>query len=273
MSTGCTHPKVNFEPEMVFVEGGEFSMGCTEEQIPECISDEKPVVRIRLDDYWIGRFEVTNSQYAEFLSHKGNQVEGNESWYKIDKYSLIYEREDGSFESRVGFENYPVTNVSWYGSNAYTGWLSERTKRNYRLPTEAEWEYASRGGQKSRGFVFSGSDSPEEIAWFSDYAADSKTGWEFKMDKGTHPVGQRSPNELGLYDMSGNAAEWCFDLYENFYEGGKNPTGPKYGSLRVLRGGSWDNTASDCRVSARSYAQHVSRFSVSKGFRVVRDNR
>jgi len=270
---GCEDSQRSYEPEMVFVEGGEFMLGCTEEQIPNCISDEKPGVNVQLDDYWIGRYEITTIQFAKFLSERGNQEKGSEDWYKPDEYSLIDTSEIGKFKPRHGFENHPISNVSWYGAQAYTQWLSQKTRKNYRLPTEAEWEYAARGGQKSQGFIFSGSDILEEVAWYSDYAKNSGTGWKFKEDRGTHPVGQKIPNELGLYDMSGNVSELCFDFYDNHYEGGSNPKGPPYGSLKTQRGGSWDNNETDCRISARNYDQHVSRFPVSDGFRVVMDNR
>ncbi|QNL22799.1 SUMF1/EgtB/PvdO family nonheme iron enzyme [Hyphobacterium sp. CCMP332] len=260
------------EPELIFVDGGEFIMGCSTEQNQQCISDEKPSVRVRLYDFWIGKYEVTNAQYAEFLSQLGNQTEGGSEWYRFDQYSLIKKLEDGSFQPIKGFEDYPVTNTSWYGAKAFTVWLSQQNNKYYRLPTEAEWEYAARGGQKSLGYSFSGSNTPDEVGWISDFAAESKTGWKFKMDKGVHQVGQKKANELGIYDMSGNVSEWCEDFYQNFYEAGINPMGADKGSLRVLRGGSWDNKPADCRVSARNYAQHVSRFAVNKGFRVVMEN-
>lgn len=256
-------------PELVFVDGGEFYMGCTVEQNQQCVGDEKPAVHVSLFDFWIGKYEVTNTQYAEFLSHSGNQVEGDDQWYKTDQYSLINETGSDLFQPKKGFENYPVTNVSWYGAKAYTDWLSKQTNKYYRLPTEAEWEYAARGGQESNGYIFSGGNTPEEVAWNYLYAAESKTGWEFKDDVGAHPVGQKLPNELGIYDLSGNIKEWCEDIYNNVYAGGNNPAGPESGSLRVLRGGSWDNKDMDSRVSARSRAEHVNRFSVNKGFRVV----
>ena len=255
---------------MIYVKGGEFQMGCTEEQGSYCLSDEKPAVKVKLNDFLIGKYEVTNSQYAEFLNSEGNQLEAKENWYRMDKYSLI-KKSDEIFKPLEGFENHPVNNVSWYGAISYTKWLSKTTGENYRLPTEAEWEYAARGGLKNKGFVFSGSNTAEEVAWFSNFAANSKSGWGFKLDKGTLPVGQKLPNELGLYDMSGNLSEWCYDFYENYYTGGQNPKGPKYGSLRVLRGGSWDNKSSDCRVSKRNYASPTNRFAVNKGFRVLMD--
>ncbi len=269
---GYTQPSKITEPELIFVDGGEFLIGCTYGQNHPCISDEKPSVQVELYDFWIGMHEVTNAQYAEFLSQLGNQIEGDGDWYKVDQYSLIKKQEDGSFQPIKGFENYPVTNISWFGAKKYTEWLSKKTNKYYRLPTEAEWEYAARGGQKSEGYIFSGSNIAEEVGWISDFAAESKTGWNFKKDKGIHPVGQKKANELGIHDMSGNASEWCEDYYQNFYETGINPMGAEIGSLRVLRGGSYDNKPADGRVSARNYAQHVNRFAVNKGFRVVMEN-
>ncbi|MEM9835454.1 MAG: SUMF1/EgtB/PvdO family nonheme iron enzyme [Bacteroidota bacterium] len=257
------------DPEMVFVEGGIFQQGCTVEQNPNCISDEKPAVRVEIFDFWMGKYEVTNAQYAEFLTAVGNQTEGKAPWYAIDKYALITEMASGHYLPIVGYEQYPVTNVSWYGARAYTNWLSQRTNKRYRLPTEAEWEYAAKGGRKSHGFRYSGGDSLSTVAWSFEYAAGSNTGWGFRGDSGIRPVGRKKANELGIHDMSGNVKEWCLDIYTNRYTGGANPKGPKQGSLRVLRGGSWDNRGKDNRVTARNMANHVSNFSVNKGFRLV----
>ncbi|MDW3193675.1 MAG: SUMF1/EgtB/PvdO family nonheme iron enzyme [Cytophagales bacterium] len=258
-------------PEMVFVKGGAFQMGCSEEQIGQCVSDELPITQVTLFDYWMGKYEVTNSEYAAFLSSEGNQVEGGERWYKIDKYALIVATKDGTFKAKPGYERYPVSNVTWYGAQAYTKWLSLITNQNYRLPTEAEWEYAARAGQKSSSYVYSGSNTAEEVSYSFENADESKTGWGFKRDVGSHPVGSKSPNELGIFDMSGNVKEWCSDAYEYKLQGGVNPTGPVNGSYRILRGGSWDNKATAGRVSARSSAQLIGAFPVSKGFRVIMD--
>lgn len=258
-------------PEMVFVKGGYFKMGATKEQTSLSISDEFPISNIKLDDFWIGKYEVTNEEYAKFLSEQGNTVEGGSHWYVINKYALIYKTNDRLFAPKPGFEKYPVSNVSWYGAMAYCKWLSKKTGKKYRLPTESEWEYAARGGQLSKGFIYSGSNNAQDVAWSNEYASNSKTGWNFKKDKGIHPVGLKLPNELGIYDMSGNLSEWCFDFYQNKLIEGTNPKGAQYGSKKVLRGGSWDNGSESGRVSARNFSSLVSRFSVNKGFRVVHE--
>ncbi|OJJ14868.1 hypothetical protein BKI52_40645 [marine bacterium AO1-C] len=257
------------EPTMVFVKGGEFLMGCTKEQQGHCISDEKQSVLVELHDFWIGKYEVTNAQYAEFLSQVGNKKEGGAPWYLMNKYALIKKTAQGTYVVKKGLENHPVANVSWYGAKAYADWLSKQTNKNYKLPTEAEWEYAARGGQKSKGYIYSGSNTPQAVAWSYEYAANSKTGWKFKGDVGTHPIGQKTPNELGIHDMSGNLKEWCSSAYSQVLQAGINPTGPAMGSSRVLRGGSWDNENQDARVSARDHAFPVNRFAVNKGFRVA----
>lgn len=245
-------------------------MGCTEEQTAECKSDERPVAEVELGSFWIGKHEVTNEQFAAFLSAAGNQIEGGAPWYQLDEYSLLDENDDG-FRAREGFERFPVTNVTWYGARAYAAWLAAATGEDYRLPTEAEWEYAARGGTERQGTVYSGGNNLGEVGWCSALSADSGTGWAFKADKGVHAVGTKTPNELGIHDMSGNVSEWCADLYVNALTGGSDPRGPDYGSLRVMRGGSWDSSPDGCRLSARDYDRPVSRFAVNDGFRVARD--
>jgi len=155
--------------------------------------------------------------------------------------------------------------VSWYGASEYCRWLSERTGQNYRLPTEAEWEYAARGGQKAnpkRMFLYAGSDKIDEVAWYGD------------INGGTHPVAQKTPNALGLYDMSGNVWEWCSDWYGSDYyqtiaKGAKNPTGPAEGDYFVCRGGSWDSDPEVCRAPYRGRGDAYNRYN-SLGFRVAR---
>ena len=202
--------------EMVYVEGGTFDMGATTEQGSDAESDEKPVHSVTLDGYYIGKCEVTQELWEAVMG-------SNPSHFK-------------------GAQN-PVENVSWNDCQEFVSRLNSLTGRTFRLPTEAEWEYAARGGNKSLHYKYSGSDNIDEVAWYNNNSGSS-----------THAVGTKSPNELGIYDMSGNVWEWCSDWYGGYSAGAQtNPQGPSSGSYRVLRGGSWINYAGNCRVSIRSY--------------------
>ena len=217
---------------MVFVEGGTFQMGATEEQGADADSDEYPVHSVTLNDFYIGKYEVTEAQWTAVM---GN----NPSYYNGDI-------------------NFPVNEVSWDDIQEFIQKLNQLTGKTYRLPTEAEWEYAARGGKKSKGYKYAGSNTIEEVAWYSD-----------NSDSHTHPVGQMQPNELGLYDMSGNVMEWCQDWYghySDYYQ--PNPTGPGSGSSRVCRGGGWYFSAQGCRVSFRRN-DSPSYNDSSTGFRLV----
>ena len=201
--------------DMVYVEGGRFDMGATSEQGSDADSDEKPVHSVTLSDYYIGKCEVTQELWEAVMG-------SNPSWFK-------------------GAQN-PVESVDWYDCQEFVIRLNSLTGRTFRLPTEAEWEYAARGGNKSRHYKYSGSDNIDEVAWYDGNSGSS-----------THAVGTKSPNELGIYDMSGNVLEWCSDWYGSYSAGAQtNPQGPSSGSFRVLRGGSWYRSARDCRVSYRS---------------------
>ena len=146
---------------------------------------------------------------------------------------------------------YPMYYISWNDCQEFIKKLNQLTGINFRLPTEAEWEYAARGGNKSRGYKYSGSNTIGEVAWYRDNAYDGVG--KNSPDYGTHPVGTKSPNELGLYDMSGNVWEWCSDWYGEYSSSSQtNPTGPTSGFYRVLRGCSWNNSARNCRVSTRT---------------------
>ena len=146
--------------------------------------------------------------------------------------------------------NLPVELVSWnYIVNGFLPELNRLTGLTFRLPTEAEWEYAARGGNRSQGYKYSGSNTIDDVAWYGYYDNSKGTAINFS----TYPVGTKQANELGLYDMTGNVYEWCSDWYESYSSSSQtNPTGPATGSHRVLRGGSWDHSARSCRVSYRS---------------------
>ncbi len=250
---------------------------------------------VRLSNFSIGRYPVTVGEYRTFVeatdsNHPEWLREGSDYHYKTGKEDLY--RKLGTALTN---ENCPIVGVFWYQAIAYCNWLSEQhglptayeskgkqlifneKAGGYRLPTEAEWEYAARGGLQSRGFEYSGSNDLEEVGWYWKNSGDKGLSGDWsleKLDKNncrTHPVGKKKPNELGIYDMSGNVWEWCWDWYqEDYYKAipKENPIGPASGEYRVLRGGSWDDDSQDCRVAYRYYDHPTGRFHFF-GFRVV----
>ena len=207
----------NLVNNMVYVSGGTFTMGATSEQGSGAWDNEKPAHRVTLSSYYIGRYEVTQAEWKAVM---------------------------GSNPSNFKGDNLPVECVSWNDCQEFIRKLNTLTGKNFRLPTEAEWEFAARGGNNSSGYKYSGSGNIGSVAWYTE-----------NSNGKTHPVGQKSPNELGLYDMSGNVYEWCQDWYGSYPSYAQtNPTGPNSGSYRVCRGGSWDFNAGCCRVSLRIHS-------------------
>ena len=205
------------EFKMIKVEGGTFSMGATSEQGSHAEDDEKPVHSVTLSDYYIGETEVTQELWQAVMG-------SNPSWFKGDNQR-------------------PVERVSWNDCQKFIKKLNQLTGKEFRLPTEAEWEYAARGGKYSKDYVYkySGSKNADEVAWYSYNSRDE-----------THPVKTKKANKLGLYDMSGNVLEWCNDWYGDYHSNSQtNPTGPSQGEYRVLRGGSWNYGDRIVRVSNR----------------------
>jgi formylglycine-generating enzyme required for sulfatase activity len=228
--------------DMVLVSGGAFLMGGQDD---EARDEEKPVHEVALSDFSIGKYPVTQALWKAVMGQ-----DNNPSFFNSD--------------------HRPVEKVSWDDAQAFIKNLNEKTSRTapglvYRLPTEAEWEYAARGGQMNRGYKYAGSDDLKEVGWY----------WE-NSHRETKTVGLKYPNELGLYDMSGNVWEWCLDwyggskYYEECHEKGLvvNPVGPEEGSDRVLRGGGWLHFSRLCRVASRSDGWPDSRLNVF-GFRLV----
>ena len=230
--------------KMIWVEGGDFLMGCTSEQ-SDCDSDEQNVRRVTVDGFYIGMLEVTQSQWEKVV---GTSI--YQQWTKADI--------SGSPSRGVG-PDYPMYCVSWDEAMEFCRLLSNKTGRTYTLPTEAQWEYAARGGNKNEGAKYAGSNMIDAVAWYSENSGSS-----------THIVGSKRANALGIYDMSGNVWDWCKDWYANSYVSydTNNPVGPSSGSSRVVRGGSWDYTASFCRVANRNYISPGNR-DYNLGFRVV----
>lgn len=206
--------------KMIRVQGGSFKMGATPEQGYDSYKDEKPEHEVILDDYYIGETEVTQSLWNAVMGNNPSRWEG---------------------------DSLPVENVTWDDCRSFitrlNSMLHEHLPVGYKFcqPTEAQWEYAARGGNKSQGFKYAGSDNIDDVAW---YAANS--GGKI------HPVKTKSPNELRLYDMSGNIWEWCQDWYGKYSKSSRiNPSGPLSGANHVVRGGSWYDKARFCRVSYR----------------------
>jgi formylglycine-generating enzyme required for sulfatase activity len=202
-------------------------------------------------DFQIGETEITNAQYAIFMNSASVNSDGKHNGKKLinvsDRFVQV-EYKNGQWKSKAGFENYPMIFVTWYGADEYCRWAGGR------LPTEKEWEYAARGGQNSKGFLLSGSNNPNEVAWFVDNS---------KLE--THKAGMKKSNELGLYDMSGNVAEWCSDWY-SFTDNGIKKTSQ---TSKILRGGCWAFNSYRCRVYACDFNMPENS-NFNTGFRLVK---
>ncbi|MBN8680169.1 MAG: SUMF1/EgtB/PvdO family nonheme iron enzyme [Chitinophagales bacterium] len=282
---GCPLPPPNpthaIPAGMVLVKGGTFTMG---DEKGDGDSDEKPTHTVTIKDFYLGKYEVTNAEFIQFLNEKGNQTEGGVEWINLDgKWDderCRIMKSGSTFSVISGYENYPVIYVSWFGAVAYCNWLKQKKGGEYRLPTEAEWEYAAGNGNSHTKYSW-GNDDPsgKKGGNVSDLTAKAKySSWSaFESYRDgyvyTAPVGQFDPNSFGLYDMTGNVWEWCADWYDSEYyknSPAQNPQGPTSGSSRVLRGGSWSPTPEYCRVAyrCRNYPYHRN---YSVGFRVARD--
>ena len=210
---------------MVGVASGTFTMGATAEQGSDYYSNELPTHQVTLSDYWIGETEVTEALWTAVMG-------STPSYHKRG-------------------DNYPVENVSWDDCQTFITKLNSLTGETFRLPTEAEWEFAARGGTKSEGYKYSGSNTIGDVAWYTVNAYDVGSS---SPNYGKHPVATKAANELGIYDMNGNVWERCQDWYSSYSSAAQtNPTGPTTGTYRVFRGGSWNNNARFCRVSNRHY--------------------
>lgn len=217
--------------EMVKVEAGSFNMGATPE-MENPYDSEKPVHRVTLtNNYYIGKYEVTQALWQAVMG-------SNPSYFKGD--------------------DLPVEKVSWDDCQDFISKLNAMTGKRFRLPSEAEWEYAARGGNKNHGYQYSGSNILGDVAWYYGNSGPK-----------THAVGTKQPNELGIYDMTGNVWEWCQDWFGSYSSSPQtNPTGAASGSIRVCRGGSWNYSAGLCRTSYRANNSPDDRFSYL-GLRLV----
>lgn len=237
------------DEDMVYIAGGEFMMGS------DVVEAEQPPHRVFLDDFFMDRYEVSNREFCRFLNDSGRHCESIGSWIELGTDCLIV-CNNGNYSPKPGFEEHPVIEVSWFGAAAYAEWAGKS------LPTEAQWEYAAKGGRLSKGYMYSGGDDPNMVSWYEE-----------NSDGETHASGTREPNELGLYDMSGNVYEWCADWYDkDYYKHGvyMNPRGPLSGKYKVLRGGSWVSGEYIIRCTYRHEDLPVSVGEYNYGFRCIR---
>ena len=225
---------------MVPVKAGTFTMGATAEQ-QDPFGDEKPTHQVTLtNDYYMGETEVTQAL-----------------WHAVTGYSPTVSGSSWSSNYGKG-DNYPAYYISYEDVLSFLSKLNSLTGENFRMPTEAEWEYAARGGNKSKGYQYSGSNTVDEVAWHKD-----------NSNSMIHVVKTKLPNELGLYDMSGNVWEWCSDWYGSYSSSSQtDPVGASSGSLRVLRGGCWSGSSTGCRVACRNDCTPSGRYAYL-GFRLA----
>ena len=221
----------NLIEDMVYVEGGTFTMGDNSIKYNNAFKTTDPEHQVTLSPFFICRYEVTQEVWDAVM---------------------------GNNRSRVQNAKLPVSNVCWDESMTFILKLVVMTGINFRLPTEAEWEFAARGGNKSRQTIYSGSNNIDSVAWY-----------QYNSSEKPHPVGQKSPNELGLYDMNGNVWEWCFDYYAAYDSAAQtDPKGALNSSTMVARGGDCFMIPEDCRVSSR-YGRNPVFCSPSSGFRLA----
>ncbi|MEI6764985.1 MAG: formylglycine-generating enzyme family protein [Bacteroidota bacterium] len=266
------------KPEMILVQGGRFLMGCLTstpgevDDLQKSFEDRaKPAFYATVDSFYISKYEITVQQFADFVNatayiteaeQKGSSVAILSSSSNYKKTNNINWRFNVSGTQKLPEKDYtlPAIYISWNDANAYCEWLSSITHEKYRLPTEAEWEYAAKGGNKSKGYRYSGSDSINKVGWCGNNSG-------FFL----HPIGQKAPNELGIYDMTGNVQEWCLDRYGAYLPKEQyNPSGPTDGTQKVIRGSSWFFLKNCHDVVYRSPVE-PDYSSAQIGFRIVKE--
>ena len=245
---------------MVFVKGGTFLMGGDREYYEE----DRPKHKVTVSDFYIGRYEITQGQWLAVMG-------SNPSGFSEGSITAMVMVRNFKWDDRL-----PVENVSWNDAQEFIQKLNAKTGKSYRLPTEAEWEFAARGGNKSKGYMFSGSNASDDVSWTCLNSGDKPPviffdGPSTYYNIRTHPVGTKQPNELGIYDMSGNVEEWVNDWSEKYGSDAQtDPQGPSSGTERVVRGGHWLYGPNWGLVYSRSGGKPDGRTSTT-GFRLALD--
>lgn len=252
---------------MVEVKGGTFTMGCFIQE-KECESNSLPIHEVSVEDFFISRYEITNAQYCTFLNEAENVkvvLMDNNRYVAMDDYNsaiLVYEyewgiqynRKNSLWEPANGYDFNPIVFVTWFGAKSFCEWVGGR------LPSEEEWEYAAKGGHKSEGkeYIFAGTHYINNASWYKE-----------NSNGVTHQVGTKDPNQLGLYDMSGNVYEWCEDFFITYQDKVKPPLKPRNAFNRVIRGGCWKSKREEVTVFHRLNSPFIAYNYI--GFRVCKN--
>jgi formylglycine-generating enzyme required for sulfatase activity len=238
------------DDSLVLVHGGGFSMGSDD---AHSFVAEKPVHTVTAGSFYISKYELTVAEFKKFVDETPYTTTADQEGKCYVWTGGAFSEEKAAVNWRCGsdgaklldFEmNKPVVHISYNVAVKYCKWKSYKTGKTWRLPTEAEWKYAARGGNRSNGYIYNGSNNIDDVAWYNGNSG-------MKM----HPVRQQQPNELGLYDMSGNVWEWCSDWWDMFYYGSspsQNPQGASTGSNLAIRGGAWYDEHRICLVTSRN---------------------
>jgi formylglycine-generating enzyme len=276
---GATPPPPPVLDNMLLIRGGTFQMGSDDGG-----SDEKPVHSVTVSDFYLGKYEVTVAEFRAFVEATGHKTDAEKEDGSYTWDGATWEKKSGinwrlDTEGKTAIDNHPVIHVSWNDATAYCQWMSKKTGQTFRLPTEAEWEYAAGNGSRHTKYSWGNGDpSGKKGGNVRDETSQQLFSWGSIFEgytdgyARTAPVGLYDPNDFGLYDMTGNVWEWCSDWYSSDYYNNSpsnNPMGPSSGSYRVIRGGSWYNYPQGCRVAFRNYVAPGAR-SYIFGFRLAR---
>ena len=256
---------------MVLVDKGTYTMGNKSETHDFDDESERPAHSVTVNSFYISKYDVTVRDFEMFVNETGYKTEAEKFGFSIlgtiDKgirtYKINWKCNSKGQPLKENEKDQPVLYVSFNDAVEYCRWLSSKSGKKFRLPTEAEWEFAARGGIKSKGYKYAGSDDLNSVAWTGD-----------NSNGAVHPVGQKAPNELGLYDMNGLVYQWCSDWdFGGYYSisPSDNPKGPSGGSLRVIRGGAWNRKDADFQRISLRHSRHSFESNNNCGFRLVSD--